>query len=72
MNERYVVTSVDERRRFGTAGKENVYFDIQIETRRGSTGSVQIAQADYDKEKVQAALDALYERLELPFTLVES
>lgn len=69
MSEKYTVTDVDERRRFSTGGKQITFYDIQIRTARGSTGSVQIDQADYEKEKVRSILDALYERLEMPFAL---
>jgi len=69
MSEGYVVTAVDKRDRFGAAGKRITYFDIHILTDRGSTGSLQVDAVDYEAEKVRAALDALYEKLEMPFTL---
>jgi len=69
MSENYTVTSVDQRVRFGPAGKQITVFDIHLVTQRGSTGSVQIDQADYEPEKVRATLDELYQRLELPFGL---
>lgn len=64
---KYTVTDVSERRRFTAAGKETLSYDIHILTERGATGSVRIAAADYEKEKVKGFLDELAEKLEMPF-----
>lgn len=66
---KYTVTDVNERRRFTGAGGETLAFDIHIQTERGATGSIRIPVADYEKEKVKELLDALAERLEMPFGL---
>lgn len=66
---KYTVTDVNERRRFTSAGGEALSFDIHIQTERGSTGSVRIPASEYEKEKVKTILDALAERLEMPFEL---
>ena len=69
MNEKYTVLSVDKRERYGPAGKRATIFIVHIRTARGSTGSIEIAEADFETEKVKAALDELYEKLEMPFGL---
>lgn len=69
MDGKYTVTAVDKRERFGAAGKRLTYFDIHILTDRGSTGSLQVDAVDYETEKVRELLDALYQKLEMPFTL---
>ena len=66
---KYTVTDVNERRRFTAAGGETLSFDIHIQTERGSTGSVRIPAAEYEKEKVKTILDALAEKLDMPFEL---
>lgn len=69
MSDKYDVLSVDKRQRFGPAGKRATIFIVHIRTARGSTGSVEIPEADFETEKVRTALDELYEKLELPFEL---
>ena len=69
MAENYVVTDVNERRRFSPAGKDMLYFDIHIRTERGSTGSIRIPEVDYKKEKVKELLADLANSLNMPFTL---
>ncbi len=69
MSEGYTVTAVDKRDRFGAGGKRITYFDVHILTDRGSTGSIQIDAVDYETEKVRELLDALYQKLEMPFAL---
>ena len=66
---KYTVTDVNERRRFTKAGGETLAFDVHIQTERGSTGSVRIPVADYEKEKVKKLLDVLAEKLDMPFDL---
>lgn len=69
MSDKYDVISVDKRQRFGPAGKRATFFIVHIRTARESTGSIEIAEADFKTEKVRAALDELYENLEMPFEL---
>ena len=69
MAENYVVTDVNERRRFSPAGKDMLYFDVHIRTERGSTGSIRIASADYKAEKVKELLSDLADQLDMPFAL---
>lgn len=64
---KYTVTDVSERRRFTTGGKETLAYDIHIMTERGSTGSIRVDAADYEKEAVKKFLDDLAEKLEMPF-----
>jgi len=66
---KYTVTDVNERRRFTNAGGEQLSFDIHIQTERGSTGSVRIPAAEYEKDAVKAILDALAAKLDMPFEL---
>jgi len=66
---KYTVTDVNERRRFTAAGGETLSFDVHIQTERGSTGSVRIPVAEYEKDKVKAVLDVLAEKLDMPFDL---
>lgn len=68
---KYTVTDVNQRRRFTRAGKEDLFYDIHIVTERGSTGSIRIPAADYEKEKVKKLLDELAEKLEFPFGFAE-
>ncbi len=67
MADKYEVTDVNERRRFTPAGKEQAFVHITIRTKRGSTGSVRISVAEYDKETVKKALDDLAAKLDMPF-----
>lgn len=67
MADKYEVTDVNERRRFTPAGKEQTFVHITIRTVRGSTGSVRIPKAEYNKEKVKAKLDELVAMLDMPF-----
>lgn len=69
MADKYVVTDVNERRRFSPAGKEMLYFDVHIRTQRGSTGSIRIPSVDYAAEKVKQLLDDLATSLDMPFAL---
>jgi len=64
---KYTVTDVNERRRFTAAGGETLEYDIHITTKRGATGSIRIPVSAYEKEEVKKLLDALAERLDLPF-----
>lgn len=66
---KYTVTDVNERRRFTAAGGETLSFDIHIQTEKGSTGSVRIPASDYEKDEVKKILDALAEKLDMPFDL---
>lgn len=68
---KYTVTDVNQRRRFTRAGKDVLSYDIHIMTERGSTGSIRIPVPDYEKEEVKKILDALAEKLEMPFDLSE-
>ena len=69
MSDKYVVTDVNERRRFSPAGKDMLYFDVHIRTERGSTGSIRIPSADYEAEKVKQLLSDLAGLLDMPFDL---
>jgi len=69
MSDKYDVLSVDKRQRFGPAGKRATIFIVHIRTARGSTGSIEIAEADFETEKVRVVLDELCEKLEMPFGL---
>lgn len=66
---KYTVTDVNERRRFTKAGGDKLSFDIHIQTERGSTGSIRIPAAQYEKENVKKLLDVLAEKLDMPFEL---
>lgn len=66
---KYTVTDVNERRRFTKAGGETLSFDVHIQTERGSTGSIRIPSAKYEKDEVKTLLDALAEKLDMPFDL---
>ena len=69
MAENYVVTDVNERRRFSPAGKDMLYFDVHIRTKRGSTGSIRIPEVEYEAEKVKELLSELANSLDMPFDL---
>lgn len=69
MTVKYTVTDVNERRRFTKAGGETLSFDIHIQTERGSTGSIRIPAAEYEKDKVKTILDVLAEKLDMPFEI---
>lgn len=69
MADKYEVTDVNERRRFTPAGREQTLYHITIRTERGSTGSIRIPVAEYDKEKVEKALNELADMLDMPFGL---
>ena len=69
MAENYVVTDVNERRRFSPAGKDMLYFDVHIKTKRGSTGSIRMPEVEYKAEKVKELLADLADQLDMPFAL---
>lgn len=69
MSDKYIVTDVNERRRFTPAGQETVFIDIHITTTKGARGSIRIPSSEYNKEKVQVLLDQLQVSLDMPFDL---
>lgn len=69
MNGKYAVTDVNQRKRFTPGGKQVIVYDIYILTARGATGSLRVAAADYEAEKVRTLLEELARELDMPFEL---
>jgi len=65
----YKVTDVVQRERFTAGGKRVSYYDVTIETPRGSTGTKRIAASEYSKDKLKGLLDEFAAMLDLPYTL---
>lgn len=65
----YKVLDVNQRQRYTPGGTKVAFYDISVQTARGSTGTLRIDTADYNPAKVKQLLDEFAETLDFPFTM---
>ena len=68
---KYKVTDSRQIQTLGPSGVSVSQYRVWIQTERGSTGSIDVVLADWDKTKLQAILTEFADELDLAFNLTE-
>ena len=66
---KYTVVESRQMQTLGPTGNSVSQYRVWIKTERGSTGSIDVVLADWDKTKLQAILGEFAEQLDLAFNL---
>jgi len=68
---KYKVLETRQIQKLSPTGATQSVYRVWIETERGATGSIDVAQADWTAEKLKATLDKFATELDLAFSLTE-
>jgi hypothetical protein len=67
----YEIVSSQQVQAMTKAGTTQTFYRVSIRTERGSTGDLDVAERDWNAEKLRELLDVFAEKLDLAFMLPE-
>jgi hypothetical protein len=68
----YTIESNQQITQMGRGNRMVTTYEVAIRTANGSTGTLIIAEKDYNADTLKSLLDDFADKLDLPYTLAEA